>query len=255
MSEKIRVLIVEDDVIKRSEFKSVICMHTKFELCGETGGEAEAISMLKNKKTDVIILDLELEEGTGITLAQKMRKLPICQPFVVVTTNNCSKSILQYLRSELKIDFIFNKLNTSYCPAQVLNFIENVYKYHSYSNPKIVSEKELLKDRISQELLNIGFSAHHDGKKYLIAALLIISENQETSLKVSKHLYPAIAKQYNTSSSNVEKAIRLAIESVWNHANLINLYKYYPYEIENKNGRPSNGEFISKMSIKLFGKS
>lgn len=253
MNEQINVLIVEDDEEIRFELKSYIQLHPKFNLYGETGSENEGLELLKKKKVDVVILDLELYEGNGISFAEQMRKLSIQQPFVVVTTNNCSDSIQQYLRYELKIDFIFQKSNTGHTPEQILNIIEKVYKFHGSSNPKLADEKEIIKKRIRKELFNIGFTTSYIGTEYLIAALLTISDNPDTALSVSKVLYPKIAKQYNTQSTNVEKAIRIAIERTWKNANLMSLTKYYPYEVVNKNARPSNKEFIKNMSLRLFG--
>jgi len=253
MDDRIRVIIVEDNEVTRTELKSYIQLHSKFELYGETGSEKEGLVLLKKQKVDVVILDLELYEGNGLSFAEQMRKLPIRQPFVVVTTNNCSDSIQQYLRYELKIDFIFQKTNTCHSPEQILNIIEKVYKFHGNSNPKSADEKEILKKRIRKELYNIGFTTNYIGTKYLTTALLIIFKYPDASLQVTKTLYPEIAKQYNTNSTNVEKSIRIAIERTWNNANLMALIKHYPYEVINKNGRPSNKEFIGNMKQKLFG--
>ena len=40
-------------------------------------------------------------------------------------------------------------------------------------------------------------------------------ENQDVLVGITKGLYPDIAKQYKTTASKVERAIRHAIESVW----------------------------------------
>ncbi|PXV89559.1 response regulator receiver domain-containing protein [Lachnotalea glycerini] len=255
MYEKIKLLLIEDNINQRLEFKTCIHFHKQFELYGETGSEKEALNILKNGYIDVIVLDLELQEGNGIQLAERMRELPIDQPFVAVTTNNCSESILQYLRKELKVDFIFQKANSSYTPNQVLFIIEKAFKYHKSKNANISEEKQLLRKSISQELQNIGFSIKYIGTEYITAALLLLSEIQDDYYQISKTIYPALATQYQTDPANIEKAIRMAIEHVWNNASLIQLQKHYPFDVNNKNGRPSNGEFISNMKIRLYGKS
>lgn len=197
---------------------------------------------------------MELEEGDGLDFAKEMRKLPIRQPFVVVTTNTSSSSIFQYLRHEIRVDFIYQKSNSSYSAEQVLGIIEKVYKYHSNSRSCDADEKEQLRKRIYHELDNIGFPSSYAGTDYLAFSLLYISRHIDEPLLISKIIYPAVAKEFHTDASNVEKAIRTAIEHVWKNANLMTLSKFYPYEVENKNGRPSNGEFIRKMKLKLFGR-
>ena len=180
--------------------------------------------------------------------------LDISQPFVVVTTNNCSSSISQYLRYDLKIDFIFQKTNASYTANQVLDIIEKIYKYHDTAPSPYEDEKIILRNHIQRELENMGFLSQYSGTDYLIATFMYIADHPDDSLQVSKVIYPMLARQYHSTPSNIERAIRLAIERVWTNTSIVTLSKYYPYEINNKNGRPSNGEFISKMKLKFFGK-
>ncbi len=118
---------------------------------------------------------------------------------------------------------------------------------------RISEEKQILKKNILQELQNIGFHTQYIGTEYIATALLLLSENQDDYFQISKTIYPALATQYQTDPSNIEKAIRMAIERVWNKSSLLQLQKFYPFEVENKNGRPSNREFISNMKIRLFG--
>ncbi|WP_099467914.1 sporulation initiation factor Spo0A C-terminal domain-containing protein [Konateibacter massiliensis] len=254
MNSKFKILLIEDNLDRRKEFQTCIHFHQNFELYAETGSEKEGLRLIEKGNIDVVILDLELEEGNGIHLAEKMRMLSIEQPFTVVTTNNCSDAILQYMRKELKIDFIFQKINSSYSPNQVLSVIDKVYKFHKTKGVAGLEEKELLKQNILKELQNIGFGTQHMGTEYIAAALLLLSENQDNHYQISKTIYPALAKQYNTDPSNIEKSIRTAIERVWSTSTLLRLREYYPYDVDNKNGRPSNGEFIAHMKLRLFGK-
>lgn len=254
MGNKIQILLIEDDPSKRSEFKYAIQLHSHLELCGETGGEKEGLMLLRGGKADVVILDLELEEGNGVRLAEEMRNMPIRQPFVVVTTNTSSSSILQYLRTEIRVDFIFQKTNMSYTAEQVLDIIEKVYKYHNETNPRSANEKELLRERIYQELQNMGFSPNYAGTDYLVDIFLFIADHPHEQIQISKVIYPTIAQKYQSDPVNIERAIRTSIERVWNNTNLMTLTKYYPYDVNNKNGRPSNGEFINKMKLRFFGK-
>ena len=179
MNHKIRILLVEDNLDKRAEFRHSILSHERLELCAETGKEEEGLNLLKTKTPDVVILDLELEEGNGITFAEKMRAMPISQPFVVVTTNNCSSSISQYLRYDLKIDFIFQKTNASYTANQVLDIIEKIYKYHDTAPSPYEDEKIMLRNHIQRELENMGFLSQYSGTDYLIATFMYIADHPD----------------------------------------------------------------------------
>ncbi len=255
MNEKnlINILLVEDDEDTRYAFKITLLDHPKYKLYGETASQRQGLELLKKDRVDVLILDLEIEEGTGMGLCEEMRKLPIQQPFVVVTTNNCSAAILQYLRTELKVDFIFQKINASYSPTQVLSIIDKVYKYHRQDAPVMSEKMERTQKMIYHELSQIGFTSAHLGTDYLASALLYLSIRPQESVQMSKVIYPLLGDKYHTSPQNIEKAMRTAIEYVWDNTNLMNLHKHYPYPVKSSNHRPSNGEFIQQMREKLFG--
>lgn len=255
MSSKIQLLLIEDNFDTRLDFEHCLSMHENFELCGTTDSEEEGLRILKKDIVDVLILDLELKEGDGLDLAEKMRKLPIRQPFFIVTTNNCSEATLQYLRSDIKVDFIFQKTNLSYTPERVLNIIERIYKYHKNALPEKESGQQQIERRIIKELENMGFSIHHTGTRYIASALLLVSEYKDEDIHMTKDIYPTLSRQFNTTSQNIERSIRTAIEYVWNNSNVFQLTAIYPYEVNNKTGRPSNGEFIYNMKRRIWGKS
>ena len=65
---------------------------------------------------------------------------------------------------------------------------------------------------------------------------------------VTKVLYPAVARRYNTTPSCVERAIRHAIEVAWNRGDLEVLQRFFGYTISNAKGKPTNSEFIAMIA-------
>ena len=68
---------------------------------------------------------------------------------------------------------------------------------------------------------------------------------------ITKILYPSIAKQYHTTSSRVERAIRHAIEVAWDRGDLETLQAYFGYTVSGIKGKPTNSEFISMIADRL----
>ena len=68
---------------------------------------------------------------------------------------------------------------------------------------------------------------------------------------VTKQLYPGVAKDYSTTPSRVERAIRHAIEVAWDRGDVDILNSYFGYTIHNTRGKPTNSEFIAMISDKL----
>ena len=73
-----------------------------------------------------------------------------------------------------------------------------------------------LEHNITTILKQVGIPAHLKGYMYLRTAILMVYSDIELLGQITKRLYPNIARQYSTTASRVEKAIRHAIENSWN---------------------------------------
>ena len=79
--------------------------------------------------------------------------------------------------------------------------------------------------------------------------------NDEMINCITKLLYPTVAKQYQTTSSRVERAIRHAIEIAWDRGNIDVLNKIFSYTVHTSRGKPTNSEFIALIADHLRLKS
>ena len=94
--------------------------------------------------------------------------------------------------------------------------------------------------------------AHIKGYQYLREAIIIAVKDMEVINAVTKVLYPAVAKRFNTTPSRVERAIRHAIEVAWDRGDLETLQKYFGYTVSNAKGKPTNSEFIALIADGLM---
>lgn len=108
-----------------------------------------------------------------------------------------------------------------------------------------------LRVQVTEILHQIGVPAHIKGYHYLRDSIIMAIENPEIINAVTKQLYPSVAKQYNTTSSRVERAIRHAIEVAWDRGDVDVLNSYFGYTIHNTRGKPTNSEFIAMIADKL----
>ena len=68
---------------------------------------------------------------------------------------------------------------------------------------------------------------------------------------VTKIIYPTIAKEFKTTSSRVERAIRHAIEVAWDRGNVETLTSLFGYSVSGSRGKPTNSEFIAMIADHL----
>lgn len=261
MADLIRMMLVEDDPDICNSYKQALKNNPRMRLCYVTDSEQEALCYLKSHGTDVIILDLELREGDGISFLDELKLNDRPKPFVVVVTNTISNIILNLVRQN-GADYIYQKTNLSYSPYKVLSIIEKAFPYKQMADSqdeKLLVEKytrekydRLTRKYIMDYLQSMGFRTSMIGTKCLQEILFWIVSGEKKLVDTSLgELYAAAGKVYNNSDTNVEKAIRVAIEATWRGAKLATLEQYYPFEYDKDKGKPTNRDFIYNMSEKL----
>lgn len=112
-------------------------------------------------------------------------------------------------------------------------------------------DAEPLETQITNVLHNLGIPAHIKGFTYLRSAIGMTVSEPDMINYVTKSLYPGVAKQFATTTSRVERAIRHAIEVAWDRGDLETLNRYFGYTISRQRGKPTNSEFIAMIADKL----
>ena len=79
----------------------------------------------------------------------------------------------------------------------------------------------------------------------------MVVEDNDVINRITKELYPGIAKKFNTTPSKVERAIRHSIDVAWNRGKVENINQLFGYTVYDKNDKPTNGEFIALVADKL----
>ena len=73
MSNKIKVLLVDDHPLVRDGLVNLINQQPGLEVCGEVGSEAEAMAAAARLQPDVAVVDITLETGSGIELLKSLK--------------------------------------------------------------------------------------------------------------------------------------------------------------------------------------
>ncbi|MBS1857717.1 MAG: response regulator transcription factor [Acidobacteria bacterium] len=82
--KQVRLLIVDDEPLIRSGIRDGLSGREDIEVAGECGSVAEAIDSLRNDHVDLVLLDVELPDGTGFDLIRRFG--PQRMPVVVFVT-------------------------------------------------------------------------------------------------------------------------------------------------------------------------
>lgn len=115
-------------------------------------------------------------------------------------------------------------------------------------NPKsryVLMEVGLGGETVQDVLTGLGISGTLVGAQYIHDAVTIALKDYEMIERITKLMYPKIAKMHNTTSSRVERAIRVAIEKSWPEADLEYRKRVFGKLGGETSERPTNSEYIS----------
>ncbi len=113
-----------------------------------------------------------------------------------------------------------------------------------------VSSASDAKKLATQAIHDLGVPAHILGHLYLREAILYVMDAGAPSA-VTKQLYPAVARKFGATGSQVERAIRHAIHSAWSRCDPAVVQQYFGSTISSRRGKPTNSEFISMIADRL----
>ena len=101
--------------------------------------------------------------------------------------------------------------------------------------------------RTTYHMVKCGFQARQKGYRYLREAVCIAFYEPEVLASVTKRLYPEVAKRFDTTDKQVERAIRNAIETAWTNVNPETLKSVFQEIYGDGTSRPTNTEVIEKL--------
>ena len=101
---------------------------------------------------------------------------------------------------------------------------------------------------IRELLLEMGAPDHLVGHPYTVQAILLVVQDRTYIDSITFGLYPQLAVIFDTTASRVERAIRHLIEVTWTRGDWDTLNRYFGNTVSAEKCKPTNGEFIARMS-------
>lgn len=257
MNPDFTILLIEDDEDACKRFSNYIDTLEDVSLVSMTKSSHEALQLVQGSLPDAIILDLELNygAGNGILFLQQLQTLSLPhKPFILITTNNPSTTIHEYIR-QLKADFIMLKYQKDYSEKNAIDFLlmlrptimqHQIQERNSAAVPEsTVQHKKRLNRLITLELNQIGINPKSIGYQYLLAAIALIIQDS------SSHVSKIIAEENGKTTASVERAMQNAISRAWRNSDIDDLLNYYTARIDSSRGEPTYTEFIHYYATKI----
>ncbi len=126
-----------------------------------------------------------------------------------------------------------------------LSDLYKLYKEEEEAKEEITTEK-----KVSKLLYDLALAPSYKGYKYLKDAITMLCDNELDYESITKDLYPAVAKKFDTTSQNVEKNIRFAIRKIYEFNTPENLEELLGRSPA-MSSKPSNVKFIACCAEKI----
>lgn len=248
METKIKVMIADSNEDFRLLLERTLNAEGDMEVIAMAADGMEALTLLAERKPDVLLLDLVLPGLDGMEVLQRMGETGAA-PVAMVVSAFFNEKLVAKSAALGAYYFIPKPCDISALCARIRQSVSvPELRMPVLAAPESRSKESNLESAVTEIIHEIGVPAHIKGYQYLREAIIITINDMEVINAVTKVLYPAVAKKFATTPSRVERAIRHAIEVAWDRGDLETLQKFFGYTVSNIKGKPTNSEFIAMIA-------
>lgn len=258
MAKKVKIVIAEDNRNLCQILQDYIQRDDNFELVGVAYNGLEAWDLIQKHDPDLIIMDLVMPNLDGLEVLERINsRTSVPRPKAIMLTA-FGHETLTHQAMVMGVDyFILKPFDLEILGKRIKTLTQEV----EVSNPPPLSQtcsavastgRTLnINMEVTTMMHQLGIPAHVKGYQYIRDAILMVIEDVSLLGAVTKELYPAIAKKYNTAPSRVERGIRHAIELAWERGHMETLKRIFGYSMNIERQKPTNSEFIALLADKL----
>ncbi|MEG0013624.1 MAG: sporulation transcription factor Spo0A [Cellulosilyticaceae bacterium] len=269
LETKIQIVLADDNKDFSEILRELLSKQPDMEVVGVAANGLEACDIIIEKQPDVVILDVIMPYLDGIGVLERINQVELVKrPLVVmlsavgqdkITERALSLGAEYYIVKPFDMDTLtmrIRQLKSMYSPVRTtssMSYPSSVSGHTSIqtTRTKPVVTQHSLETEVTSVIHEIGIPAHIKGYQYLRDAIIMAINDMDILNSITKQLYPNIAKNYNTTPSRVERAIRHAIEVAWSRGKMDTIDKLFGYTVNNGKGKPTNSEFIALIADRL----
>lgn len=251
MNDKIRIVIIDDNKEIVDIYSKSIETQDDMQVVGVAHNGADGSELILEHLPDVVMLDMVMPKVDGLGVLEtinssNLERVPSCICLSAVGQEEVVQRAIQ-----LGAKYYMIK------PFDLDMMLRRIREVAGQNNKKAIAKPreergQSIEERITNIFLTIGIPAHIKGYHFLREAIKMVVEDNDIINRITKQLYPEIAKRFETTPSKVERAIRHAIDVSWNRGRMESINKIFGYTVYTSNDKPTNGEFIALIADRLI---
>ena len=254
--EIVRVVVADDNIQLRDMIAEFLAAQDGLEVTGTAANGVEALQLVEDKEPDVLVCDMIMPQMDGYTVLERLQAMRLSHRPGVIALTALGRDDFIARAINLGVHYYMVK------PFDLMMLVKRVFEAAGDERKvdalSLRMQKELqgtegesMEERIANLFLTVGIPAHIKGYQYLREAVKMVMEEPDLMGRITKELYPGIARRFGTTSSKVERAIRHAIEVAWNRGRSEALDEAFGRNVCSLDDKPTNGEFVSLCAERL----
>lgn len=254
---EVKVLLVDDNTELLHALAEFLGEQERIVIVGQAVNGAEALDMVAAYQPDVMVTDIIMPRMDGFMLMEALGQLELRKrPEMIALTALGRDDFIQraislgaryYMVKPFDATALYRCIIDAAQAANESTFIQDM----TPAQGTTVAAAQSLDERIANVFLSVGIPAHIKGYQFLREAVKMVMEEPDMINRITKELYPGIARRFSTTSSKVERAIRHAIEVAWSRGRIDALDQIFGAGVCSLSEKPTNGEFIALVADKL----
>ena len=247
--EAIKVLVVDDNKRIVTILKEALERESDMEVVGTASDGEEALHKISTLRPDVVLLDLIMPKVDGLGVMERMKKgAPTMSPEFVVVSAVSQERVTENAFRLGAAYYILKPFDTRVVVSRVRAVGQNEKNMadgeQRVINTVFENKHRRMADTLESDVTDV---IHEIG----VPAIIMSVNDNEMLGAITKVLYPTIARNYKTTSSRVERAIRHAIEVAWSRGRMETIEELFGYTVNSGKGKPTNSEFIALIADKI----
>lgn len=195
------ILFVEDEIELRKNY--VMYLQTMFEFVYEAGDGEEAYSIYKDKKPDILIVDINIPKLNGLDLLKKIRENDYTIKAIVLTAHKDKDFLLQATSLQLT-NYLIKPIKRKALQHSLEKVIDELRSYKTISIKNKIFNDNYMWNYDTQEFTYNAKVIHLTNKEKII--IILFMNNLNSILSIEKIIY-SVWNEYQETHEAALKTI------------------------------------------------
>lgn len=222
----LKLLVVEDNVVESKQIINYISQNNdNIKLYCIAYSYKEAIEVIKNKIVDIVLLDLNLPDISGMEILKYIEKNKIKKYINSILIVSGRHDLISLMSQN---QYVFSYVTKPYSLENIQSKLASMINYKNDEN---------IIEKINNELKILHYNFSYNGTRYLSETIYeIYRRKNKNSDNLKKNIYPIIAIKHQKSIETICGNIKQATNAMYFDCeeNVLKKYFHYSYCIKPK---------------------